>query len=271
MEIESFKKISDKVKKEINSIEIVTPSIYNSIYNNIASDLNIDIKSEQDVSNNLITNQISMITKLNNQTNQNIEKLDCTSKKALDALHKRDENLLQETINETALLRQEIENLKNSLYQDTLTKAYNRSWLNNKVIFNENNFDTDGVLVIIDMNYFKEINDTLGHSAGDKALVYITNFIKKSCKCDVVRYGGDEFILIYKYELDFEKIDNNLNNFRENLLKKQLKFKEKKFRLSFSFGTVLYKKGDSFFDILEKADEKMYEDKIYIKKKVTSI
>jgi diguanylate cyclase (GGDEF)-like protein len=271
MEIESFKKISDKVKKEINSIDIVTPSIYSSIYNNIATNLNINISSEKDMSNNILNNQISIINNLNNKTNKNIEKLDSTSQKALNALEKKDEDLLKETIYETNLLRKEIEDLKASLYQDALTKAYNRYWLNNKIIFNNNSFNTNGVLALIDMNYFKEINDTLGHSAGDKALIYITNFMKKSCECDVVRYGGDEFILIYKNETNSTNIIKSLSIFRQNLFQKQLKFKDKKFRLSFSFGVMPYKKEDSFMNVLESADNEMYKDKVNIKKKITSI
>lgn len=77
---------------------------------------------------------------------------------------------------------------------DSLTGAYNRG------IFAEFNVDEKDVLVYLDVNRFKEINDTYGHEMGDMILKQLVQAIKNHTRRSdaVVRMGGDEFLLILK-------------------------------------------------------------------------
>lgn len=81
-------------------------------------------------------------------------------------------------------------------YRDTLTSAYSRAYLDS---FQSNLEQANGVAVI-DLDQFKQINDTYGHMAGDAALRHVSAVVR-SCirESDVlIRYGGDEFLLLFR-------------------------------------------------------------------------
>ncbi|WP_169746203.1 GGDEF domain-containing protein [Kosmotoga pacifica] len=77
---------------------------------------------------------------------------------------------------------------------DHLTGAFNRS------ILREIPISSNDVVVMIDLDNFKEINDKYGHEAGDKALITMVEKMKENLRQDdiIVRYGGDEFLLVLK-------------------------------------------------------------------------
>lgn len=87
------------------------------------------------------------------------------------------------------------------LYRDELTNIYNRRFLRDRVPELLQNLQKKGkpyAVLFLDIDKFKQINDTWGHKAGDQALIEFTNILKKSIrKKDIlIRYGGDEFIII---------------------------------------------------------------------------
>lgn len=81
-------------------------------------------------------------------------------------------------------------------YRDTLTKAYSRAYLDS---FRANFEQAQGVAVM-DINRFKQINDTYGHIVGDAALAHISAVIRANIREQdtLIRYGGDEFLLIFQ-------------------------------------------------------------------------
>ena len=81
-------------------------------------------------------------------------------------------------------------------YRDTLTRAYSRAYFDNF----QPNLETAQGVAIVDLNQFKQINDSFGHMAGDAALRHTSEVIR-SCirQSDVlIRYGGDEFLLLFQ-------------------------------------------------------------------------
>jgi diguanylate cyclase (GGDEF)-like protein len=82
---------------------------------------------------------------------------------------------------------------------DALTGLYNRRYLDELVhrIETEEGFPEQSSLIMLDLDNFKTINDTLGHPVGDKILIHVAGVIKKFIrKTDVAcRYGGDEFLV----------------------------------------------------------------------------
>ena len=212
-----------------------------------------------------------MFQNLQDETSKNVIELSANTSKAISAIKAKDENMLNEVLKETQNLRKEIEKLKESVYKDELTHAFNRKWLNDTFLADEDDkFSVAGTLAIIDLNYFKLVNDTHGHIVGDKVLIYIANQLKKTRE-SVIRYGGDEFIIIFSKNTDSATALKRLDKIREDIIKVKLKAAKGAFKVSFSFGAYEFKENDILADVIELADKNMYNDKIEIKKRVTGI
>lgn len=263
--------ISNETKQYIAEVGVVTPSIYSNAFSKFASTHDANIENEKDITDNLLNEKINLFANMQKSTAENAKKLSENTDKALCAIKDKDETVLAEVLEETQSLRMEIEKLKESVYKDELTNSFNRKWLHDNYLDETaQSFTGDGVLSIIDLNYFKLINDTYGHIVGDKVLVFIANQLKK-ISASVVRYGGDEFVVICSDSSIKESIFNKLNALRDNILRKSIKVKDSSFKMSFSIGAQVFKHGDNFVDIIDKADKSMYNDKVNIKKKVTGI
>jgi len=266
-----LKIISNETKNSIGQLSVVTPSIYASIFSKFAIDHKTDIEDEKQLSQNLLIMECSNLTNLQTQASKNAMKLSQNTEKAIDAIKGKDDGILNEVLKETQDLRREIEKLKESVYKDELTNVHNRKWLHDHHLKEgTESFKDAGALAIIDLNYFKIVNDTFGHIVGDKVLIFIANQLRKT-KENVIRYGGDEFIIIFSNDVSVEQGLSNLNKIREEIISKKLKAKDSSFRVSFSFGIQEFKNGDNLAEVIENADKNMYEDKIQIKKRVTGI
>jgi len=147
------------------------------------------------------------------------------------------------------------------IYIDPLTNLYNRRFLENLNTENKitNSKGFLGVLVI-DVDKFKKINDKYGHDKGDEILKEVSDRLYDSVRSSdyVIRYGGDEFLIIAKLakEEDLkileEKIQTNLNKYNKN----------NEIQIGLSIGSEVYKPGESkFSDIFKQADDKMYDIK----------
>lgn len=156
------------------------------------------------------------------------------------------------------------------LITDYLTKIYNRRHFND--VFNleikrarrdKKNF----VLMILDIDYFKQYNDTYGHDAGDKALQLVANSLKYTLNRAhdfVFRLGGEEFgIITSKIGIDGAKIlSNKLKESIENL---EIEHKENKVSnfITISIGTKIVSPINDLSpnDIYKLADNALYEAK----------
>ena len=123
-------------------------------------------------------------------------------------------------------------------------------------------YSKGGLLIVIDLDNFKMINDNFGHDIGDKALKLVGQTLNSDIrKMDfAARLGGDEFILLFsdttgKAALNrAEKIIRKLNNLSFIKDKTEIQVRA-------SLGFVEYKKGDILEDIFKQADQQMYQDK----------
>ena len=263
--------ISNETKSSIDQLSVVTPSVYASIFSKFASSHDTQIENEQKLAQNLLETECSTLVKLQENTSTNANNLSNTTNKAINAIKEKDESKLNEVLRETQALRAEIEKLKESVYKDELTHVYNRKWLHdNYLIHDSEEFKNSGILSIIDLNYFKIVNDTHGHIIGDKVLIFIANQLKKSGH-KVIRYGGDEFIIMFEENVAQERASKVLNDIREYVVSKKLKAHETVFRASFSIGFRTYSQGELLSTVIEDADKDMYIDKEAIKKRITGI
>lgn len=263
--------VSSDTLNNVQDMLIVTPTIYTSIFNENAKSHNIEIDNELDISNEIISSECANLIHTQEQNEKNTMLLSDSTTKAIGAIRNKDENLLQEVLQETEELRKEVEKLKVNMYQDELTHLYNRKWLRDHYMCDEDtSFTKSGCMVMVDLNYFKAVNDTLGHAVGDKVLIFIANNLKKT-KQHVVRYGGDEFLVLFNEKFTEENALKTLHKIREDVISKKLRAKDQEFTSSFSIGISSFKNGDKFQDVLETADKNMYQDKKEIKKRIKSI
>lgn len=94
---------------------------------------------------------------------------------------------------------------RNSAFLDKLTNVYNRNYL--QEIENFINLD-NYALAALDIDHFKRFNDTYGHEVGDRILKEIAQIILKNCRKEediVIRYGGEEFVILVKSKRDERK------------------------------------------------------------------
>ena len=116
--------------------------------------------------------------------------------------------------------------------------------------------------IMMDINAFKEINDTLGHSEGDTALRLVGKCLMEVVRGDnfSVRYGGDEFIVICQVDSQQE-----LDQLAERICRRVDRQNEGgalPYRLSLSMGCTLYDPaGDDIDSFLRRMDQNMYENK----------
>ena len=165
-----------------------------------------------------------------------------------------------------------IKSMDSRISTDPLTNLNNRGQLL-RYVSQESNLFTEGrntFIVMIDINDFKKINDTYGHSEGDSALVIISNAITSVIRNHhmpifLARYGGDEFILIVR-PVDEAEMDALISDLRESIIKK-CEDENKPYRISVGIGIdkLLRSEDDAFARSLKRADDRMYENKMEMK------
>lgn len=163
-----------------------------------------------------------------------------------------------------------IENRLNTLaYYDKLTELPNRFLFEEKVsdiikIKEKINSKKKFALIYMDIDNFKNINDTLGHSSGDLLLKYISNILKKQVKASdfVARLSGDEFVIIFNDIEDRKEVVSKMQSLLK-ALRRTWVLERQEFFISFSIGIAIYPEhGDNLSALLKNADIAMY----YVKK-----
>ena len=161
----------------------------------------------------------------------------------------------------TETRNKEQEQLRYKAENDSLTKAANRSALENFISTKLNSKSSDGALVFLDVDEFKTINDTYGHDAGDAVLKFLVNELRKNFRENdfVGRFGGDEFgiWLDNVTESNIDLIKSRLHDLNQ----KSVVFDNNKIDMSISAGVTFCKSGDKFEDVLKRADVALYQKK----------
>jgi len=150
---------------------------------------------------------------------------------------------------------------------DEMTGLYNRRGFNsvsNQQIKLAERRGNGLLLFFVDMDGLKEINDHLGHDAGDQAIISAGNILRETFRgTDIVaRIGGDEFVILAidsDYPLSEQIIMNRLNRNLDNYNKHN-----KQFKISLSVGVTRYDPTESPLNLdtlMTTADAKMYENK----------
>jgi polar amino acid transport system substrate-binding protein len=142
---------------------------------------------------------------------------------------------------------------------DKLTKVSNRLFLDNiyeKELNQAKRYGNIFSLIMVDIDYFKEVNDLYGHAFGDQVLYGVAQILQKYIReSDYLgRWGGEEFLIICPHtsskhaNLLAEKLRREINGY----------VFEKDIRKTCSFGISQYENGDQDLDTLQRADKALY-------------
>ena len=215
--------------------------------------INVPLLKIIDITKNLGTNKnikslescgIFEIDKVNNNFNTLVNELDYRTNKLIEEETKR---VYQEKLANT----------------DSLTGSFNRRYLNEfsieylRIIKRENK---NLSLLMVDIDDFKNINDTFGHETGDKVIKQLVSIIKDVVRENdlIVRFGGDEFLILLpntnliNARLVGQKIADYIDKYN----------KDKEFNFTISMGISMFNKQDnSIEDMISRADNALYEAK----------
>ena len=151
-------------------------------------------------------------------------------------------------------------------HHDPLTKLPNRLLLTSQLsqaIKRAKREDSKIAVLFLDLDRFKEINDTFGHSYGDEVLITVTTRFKIAMreKDTIARIGGDEFIILIEEIEDASDIDQVISKVL-NVFKEEVVIYQHSFKLSASIGVAIYPDdGRNIEDLIKNADTAMYQAK----------
>ncbi|HEX8947956.1 MAG TPA: GGDEF domain-containing protein [Dissulfurispiraceae bacterium] len=162
-------------------------------------------------------------------------------------------------------LRSKQEELKTMATKDVLTGLYNRNYFEMVMPLEVEKVKRYGgkmSIAMIDVDKFKQINDTYGHLHGDGVLRECALILGKSIRSSdlLVRFGGDEFLIVMP-ETDCTEKDALIARINENIAAWNGEYASSDYRLSLSIGCAVLEGGKALTEVIEEADGRMYNNK----------
>jgi diguanylate cyclase len=178
------------------------------------------------------------------------------------------EHKLDASREDIAALQRDLDDVRRESMLDPLTKIANRKSFDEGIevaIGEADANDAPLCLLIIDIDHFKNFNDTYGHQTGDQVLRLVAMTLKSNIKGQdlAARYGGEEFVAILPFT-DLSGAVIVAENIRRAIQAKELlkrSTNEKLGRITASFGVAAYRPGDTPMALIERADRCLYAAK----------
>ena len=160
------------------------------------------------------------------------------------------------------------EKLKQLVLLDELTQIFNRRAffeIATKLLKQANRENKKISVLMLDIDFFKKINDTYGHEAGDEVLKKVTCIIQKTIRENDIfaRLGGEEFVILL-YDVDIFDTKNIASKILEAIRKHKIIYKSNKIKITMSIGIYCIdtlNTNDNIKEFLLKSDQALYEAK----------
>lgn len=162
-------------------------------------------------------------------------------------------------------MRNELQEAKRQVLLDPLTGARNRFGMDTSVAQELSRARRNGskfTLAMLDVDFFKKINDEYGHEVGDLALMYFSQVSRSVLReADTLyRYGGEEFLVTFP-ETDIQGAVFVFDRLRQMLNKSPMTYGKHKIRMTFSGGIATMREEDDPSALLSRADRALYQAK----------
>jgi diguanylate cyclase len=172
---------------------------------------------------------------------------------------------VQEAEGKIRRLEQELAQVSELVHQDQLTGALNRRGFDEAFDREATRADrshTPVCIALLDLDNFKRLNDTMGHQAGDRALVHLSHVVKEALRPSdsVARYGGEEFIIMLP-GIGLQEAAATIERLQRELTKRIFLHENERVLITFSAGVALRAPQEPQEDVVGRADKAMYHAK----------
>ncbi len=262
-QVSSYLNESARVIANLNEDKATNVAYTEALFHNAYEDI-----AKQSISSYKDTNdKMKKLSKLHEKTleecySEQIDLESITSKFNEIQNHMTDEvNKANKVISK---LTSQVKHLEEKTNLDALTRVFNRralsSYLDNICSNKKPPFNMH--LLILDIDDFKKVNDTYGHIAGDKVLIFIANVLKKTLRDGdkIFRYGGEEFVIVLN-RIDNDRCIKISNRFIKLIRENKLIYKQDKLNVTISVGSTKFIQDDSPDSFIERADKALYKAK----------
>lgn len=208
---------------------------------------------------------VIFVTGLQHQTDED----SCWEAGGVDFIQKPfNANTLRNRVKVHLTLKRQADLLRSMAYLDGLTGIYNRRYFDSKLqnqLAQHRRKQSPLAILLIDIDHFKQFNDSLGHLAGDVALRQVAKALKLSCSRPgdfVARYGGEEFVVLLA-DTDANGAVKVAEKMLHNVLALAIPHpKSTAGMLSISIGIAIADKDDAYStEVIDRADQQLYLSK----------
>lgn len=250
--------ITDMTISKLLQEDVIMPSAYFKAFDKNAKDFEVEINDEtfENEIDKVLVNEFNSISSYMNKAISNIDSLEKVTNQAELAMQNNDKNSLHKAQVEIKTLKKDMLNVQELIFQDSLTKAYNRKWIYKVLLNKEGEFKDKGMLVLLEITDFDEITSKYGNLISDNILIFVSKFLntnlkQEDVKYSLVRYLSNKFMIFIKSN-DINDLKYIISNIQVELLNTTLKSKNGiVFKTGFDFKIKEYIKYDKFQDKLE--------------------
>ena len=175
-----------------------------------------------------------------------------------------DANRLSQLTHFSSHLKEESEHYKTLSSHDPLTGALNRSGFAQEFrhLFPDNRLKMNSALLVIDLDHFKQVNDTHGHDVGDKVLQCCAETLFKNVRLNdrLVRWGGEEFILLC-VDTSLQQAQLIAEKIRAMIEEMKIDAEQQSLSVTASIGVAVSHHLEDFDGLFQRADKALYSAK----------
>lgn len=187
-----------------------------------------------------------------------------------EALRSRDEMItvrkdVQEAEARIHDLESRLEQMSELVREDQLTGSLNRRGLDDvfsRELARAERRKSPLCIALLDLDDFKRLNDTHGHSAGDQALIHLVRVIKDTLRTMdmIARFGGEEFLIVLP-DTQLDDAMQTVTRLQRELTKRIFMYNHERLLITFSAGVAVYISGEDQASLIQRADRALYQAK----------